>query len=382
MKKILFINHSASRTGAPIMLLHFLKWLKSKNVRFDVLSLQNGDLLDEFSIISDQHFYKIKKDNLFVKTKRYINWFQEEGSITGLLYPESDLKSISKNNYSLIYANSILSLPAGYYIKKNSLNNLQLLVHIHELNIVLQRYCPNFSFFSSSIDHIIAASYRVKDNLISNWGFKNNDISVVYEHSTMPSATPNAVNKKIREFIVGASGIASWRKGPDFFLMVAKYVFEKMPEATIQFQWVGRISSFNRLIFEEDLKKLNLTNKVEFVGAKENPHDYYSNFDIFLMTSKEDPFPLVCIEVGMLGKPIICFKGATGTEEVLETIEGTIVPYMDIIQMGELVIKYYENTQFKIEVGKKMKDVFQEFTPEKQSVKFYNIILSLINNES
>lgn len=377
MNKILFINHSASRTGAPIMLLHFLKWLKQeKKLNFDVLSLDNGELLDDFTAICDQHFFKQKNKNPFTKVSRYLKSTKKDNLTLRLLFPKHELKNIAKNEYNLIYSNSALSVPAGCYIKSQSFDNTKLLVHIHELNMVIHQFCPELKTYQSDIDFTIAASQMVKDNLIANWNGNGDFIKVIYEHSLVP----NVISKTTDCFTVGASGLVNWRKGPDFFLLVAKYVFEKIPHASIKFQWVGRISNSNRLIYESDIKRLNLIDKVEFTGAKDNPLDYFANFDIFLMTSKEDPFPLVCIEVGMMGKPIICFEGATGTEEVLRTVEDTIVPYLDIEKMGETVIKYYKNENHRLDNGNKMKQIFKKFTPENQSVKIYNIMESLTQN--
>ena len=49
MKKVLFICHSACYTGAPILLLNFLKWLKRySNIPFHILIKNNGPLEKEF----------------------------------------------------------------------------------------------------------------------------------------------------------------------------------------------------------------------------------------------------------------------------------------------------------------------------------------------
>jgi hypothetical protein len=43
-KKVLFIGHDSSRTGAPLLLLHFFKWLRQETrFEFEVL-LQNGGI--------------------------------------------------------------------------------------------------------------------------------------------------------------------------------------------------------------------------------------------------------------------------------------------------------------------------------------------------
>lgn len=369
--RILFINHSAARTGAPIMLLYLLKWLNyEKKIDFDILSLKNGDLLQDFTSVSSKHFFHKKNDSIILKGIRLIENKIRKPNKERLLYPKAKLKSIAKGKYDLIYSNSVVSIPAGNFIKKHSAKSTKFLVHFHELNIVINQYCPNLRVYMPNIDVSIAASKRVKDNLVLNWGFHNESVNVIYEHSVVQSIK----RKSCKGFVVGASGIVDWRKGPDFFLMVARYIFNIKPNANIKFQWIGRISNQNKLVFEQDIKNLNLEGKVEFTGAKTNPHDYFSNFDVFLMTSKEDPFPLVCVEVGMMGVPIVCFKGATGIEEVLNSIEQSVVPYLDVNAMGDAVLDYYENESLKNENGEKIKAIFSDFKPESQGPKILKII--------
>ena len=121
------------------------------------------------------------------------------------------------------------------------------------------------------------------------------------------------------------------------FLQVARIIKKKYPEANIQFVWVGNEGT-DKLIIDTDIKRLKLSNVVKFTGEVSNPITYFNNFDVFLLTSREDPFPLVCIEVAKLGKPIICFKGASGTAEVLEQGGGKVVSYLDVEAMATKVM--------------------------------------------
>ena len=48
--RILFISHETTRTGAPLVLLYFLRWLHlhKPDVEVSVLSLKEGDLNQDF----------------------------------------------------------------------------------------------------------------------------------------------------------------------------------------------------------------------------------------------------------------------------------------------------------------------------------------------
>ena len=104
------------------------------------------------------------------------------------------------------------------------------------------------------------------------------------------------------------------------------------------------------------------------------PENYFKNFDVFLLTSREDPFPLVAIEVGKSGIPIICFENATGTSEILINGGGFIVPYIDIVSIAEKLILYYNDEALRKRDGELNKVNFSIFTPEIMGKKLYEII--------
>jgi hypothetical protein len=52
--RTLFVSNDASRSGAPMLLLHFLRWLKQQHseMPFDLVSRSGGPLLAEFQALS------------------------------------------------------------------------------------------------------------------------------------------------------------------------------------------------------------------------------------------------------------------------------------------------------------------------------------------
>src|SRR5438067_2390675 len=52
-KKILFIGHAASRSGAPILLLQFLAWLKAhSDLTVDAMVVNDGPLLGDMRSVT------------------------------------------------------------------------------------------------------------------------------------------------------------------------------------------------------------------------------------------------------------------------------------------------------------------------------------------
>lgn len=279
--------------------------------------------------------------------------------------------AIADTTFDIIYSNTILSMPYGNRVKTKQ-SDAKHIVHVHELNAIINMLSLNFGKEIKSVDHFIAASNLVKQNLLSNWNIPPSQVTRVYECSQTEvkeqEKTPNSV------FHVGGSGTVHWRKGSDLFVQVANIIKTKYPDASVKYTWVGHHSDKERIIIEEDIRKMGLQDQVSFTGQVNDPQTYYNDFDVFLMTSREDPFPLVCIEVGMLGKPIICFEGATGSEEVISKGGGVLVPYLNVEAMADQVMQYYENRDLCTAHGSVNKEEFSKFTPELICPQYYEVI--------
>lgn len=376
--KILFICHEGTRTGAPFVLLHLLEWLKNEysSIDFDVLIFNDGELVPEFR----KHVRKLilmhhKPPNTLQKIKARLTSipFERRTEI-------EVIKRIKKDEYDLIYANSIATLETAIILKKQL--QLPLILHVHELKLNLKMYAPDFIQEVKFVDQIICASKAVQNNLIDYYGVAKHKTSLVYEFinqdylfKQLKSNTPQDSSK----ITISASGTLNWRKNPDSFIQIA-LLLKKRKLTNFQFIWVGAYDDMSLTIYQEDIKKAGLEDCVKIIGKIEHPFSLFNQSKLFLMTSKEDPFPLVCIEAGLLGKPIICFENAGGIPEMLENGGGKVVPYLDNYAMAEAVLFYLSNEkQYNID-SEKIKQQCSQYTVEKQGPKIVEVIEEVLSN--
>lgn len=380
MKKILFITHNTSPTGAPYVLLLLLEWLKSNGKQFqsDIVFLGGGDLKKDFISVTDMSF---DITELYKKTfDQKIASLLTKKITKKDIRKEAFIKKIASQKYDVIYANTIASVPFAVELKKMAVNEPKIIAHIHELNTIIKEYLSTFNEYIPHIEQFISVSNLVKQNLETNWNVKASQNTLVYEFSdkVISQGAFEVKNPSENVLQVGASGLVHWRKGDDLFIQVANYINTYHPEIKIKFTWVGQLSVNQKTIIEADLEKANLTETVSFVGEQKHPEDYFKNFDVFLMTSREDPFPLVCIEVGRMGIPIICFQNATGTAEIIEDKGGFVVPYLDCVAMAEKLIQYYNNKNLRLEHGNYNKNSFSNFTSNEIAPKIQECILNCL----
>ena len=375
--KLLFISHETTRTGAPLVLLYFLRWLHlhKPGVEVSVLTLKEGGLNQDF-VDGCTNFYNyevlIKPDKLTLLQRLLVKLrLKKVQNKVDLLF-----QKLRDEKFDVVYSNTIKSISFGAKIKSYS-PKIKHIAHIHELNVIISQLLPNISDYINEIDHIIVPSDLVKQNLIAYWDVPEKQISRVYECAEI-NVSSIETKKEDAMFHIGGSGTVHWRKGCDMFIQVARYIKTNYPDKKVCFTWVGKLFKYEQFMIEEDLRKLNLNEVVTFVGEVDNPATIYNTFDVFLMTSREDPFPLVCIEVGMLGKPIISFEKATGTNEIITKGGGFIVPYLDIEAMAKKVIYYIENPEKLLEHGKINAVEFSKFTPGDVCPQLFSIIKNQI----
>jgi glycosyltransferase involved in cell wall biosynthesis len=148
--------------------------------------------------------------------------------------------------------------------------------------------------------------------------------------------------------LVIGGGAINWRKGGDLFVQLARIVCRKRPNT--YFVWVGG-SHCDIVQLQHDVRSAELAEKVRLTGVVSNPADYFAAADVFALTSREDPYPIVCLEAAALGKPIVCFAGGGGIPEFVESDCGFIVPYLDVTTMAERVVSLLDASECRIQMG-------------------------------
>lgn len=336
-QKILLICNEASLTGAPKSLLNLGKILVSLNYEVSVIINKKGPLVVDFLSLGNSFFwnkYDIVSSSFFL---RAINKVLDLNRINR----KQIIKKIRKQKISLCINNTV----ANYEIVKH-FKDIKIVSWIHELSYVIKvselRGHDVESLIKRS-DFILTASKAVERNLIKNFNVGQAKMHTIYE-IVDDSELKKESKKASTEFIIGGSGSLGWRKGTDLFLKTAKFLKDKGEIEDLKFVWKGGYSyDIGFLEFQTELNNLGLNDYVKIIEYDKNMYDFYKRLDVFLMCSREDPFPLVSLEAGILGTPIIGFTNSGGTEELLKDESGILVPYGEYRAMANNIIELKKN---------------------------------------
>ncbi|MCT7650812.1 glycosyltransferase [Aliarcobacter butzleri] len=120
--------------------------------------------------------------------------------------------------------------------------------------------------------------------------------------------------------------------------------------------------------------KLNIENKVHFLGNVKNPFYYLSRSNLFVMTSETEGFPNVLIEAMVCGLPVISSDCKSGPKEILENGQfGLLYTVGNIFELIDKMKIYLCSNNFD-SIIKKNKSRLNDFTIEKKINEFISMI--------
>jgi glycosyltransferase involved in cell wall biosynthesis len=127
------------------------------------------------------------------------------------------------------------------------------------------------------------------------------------------------------------------------------------------FVWLGGPLSYGDYRnLHHDAILTGIDNDIIFTGNVASHLPYFAQFDIFVLPSREDPFPLVALDAASIGIPIVCFDQAGGAPELVEEDAGIVVPYLDIEQMAEAIKQLVEDNALRKQLGKRAHQKVEE----------------------
>ncbi|MFM0152453.1 glycosyltransferase [Paraburkholderia sediminicola] len=327
---IIFVSHEASRTGAPAVLLSLMQWIKKNTqIKFSVVIGAGGPWNDRFEALAD----------CFYLDRNYARALRDE------------LREFCGNHVKVIYVNTIAS---GFYAEHLKFLNAKFVTHVHEMESVFNIFEPQFAALKPICDKYIAvskASVEALSGRINTEGVEIVELPPFIEPVKNTGVTVELI--KDRKIIFGC-GAVELRKGFDIFCQVGVELL-KVGYTNFKMYWIGATNSHLDPIAE--IERAGLRDHVEWLGVKNYPRDYFRHGHLFLLPSREDPYPLVCMEAAECHLPVICFdERAGGMHTFVENDAGVVVPFEDAVAMASAARKLLTNNTLREKLGQSASD--------------------------
>jgi glycosyltransferase involved in cell wall biosynthesis len=369
-RTLLAVAHEVTLTGSPMNLLHLLRWVREHtDTRVETLVLRDGILRHRFEELGPVHLLDHGAVTALLGTVQA--GLQHLGSsrawkpvAAARLLPQ--LRKL--DGFDLVYLNSLPSIGVLPYLPHHG----PVVAHAHELQVAYRtwRNQRDIELFRTRPDRWVAASGAVRDLLVDEVGLPSERVLVHHEFIDARALAARRVGLREleacrREFhiptdaaVVVGAGTVDWRKGADLFVQLACEVRRRTREQ-VHFVWVGgdlRSVDWERVRSDRDRAGAD---HVHFVGVRPDPVPWFTLADAFVLTSREDPYPLVALECAALGTPVLTYRNG-GTPELLEAAGPEaalgIVDHLDVGALADRLIDVLNVDELRVAAGQQVRD--------------------------
>ena len=196
---------------------------------------------------------------------------------------------------------------------------------VHELPRLLEDY--NLQAHARAIaahaDHIVFAADTVRKGFQEFAGALAGKTHIMPQGAYQTFERSADVRKRVRAelgiapgvTVVLNAGFGDLRKGVDKFCAIAAEM--KAIRKDVAFLWAGHLHIDIKRWIADEMAGADGAPPVRFLGHRDDISDLMNAADIFLLTSREDPFPSVVLEATQAGLPVIAFKGAGGIDDLI-----------------------------------------------------------------
>lgn len=366
MKKVLFVVDEKMLGGVSIVLENILWALDQNKYKIDVAVLHNrGECLknipENVNIIPGGSFFDSidfpiseiikKKDIKLLLNKLRIVFYMKTGWIKKRIIKERKKMGLGNYDTEIAFKDGFTALFTAF---GPTLNKVHWLHYEYNLLNPNANYDSLFKEALPTFNNIIAVSKGVMDYF-----------NGIYHLESKTSVIANLIN--IEQILEKAGAVEEHHIFNNHFISVGRLHNQKGYD--ILMNVVSRLQKENKLPanfkldiygggpmemqLKQQLKDLSLENYVCLKGQTLNPFRYVKEADVFILSSRYEPFGLVIVEAMTLQVPVLATSNAATAELIDSGINGYIVENSEEgLYKGLLYM--IEHPEFIIDARKKL----------------------------
>jgi N-acetyl-alpha-D-glucosaminyl L-malate synthase BshA len=294
---------------------------------------------------------------------------------------------ITEENLEIIHAHYAIPHSLAAYVAREvkQETGVKVITTLHGTDITLVGNQSSFKsitkFSIEASDGVTAVSDNLRQETIDTFELENDKVKTIYNFVDIKKY----IRKEPEEALTFATGdekiithISNFRDVkniPDvieIFALINKEVNSKL-------LLIG--DGPNRHSAKKLVSKLNLDDKVYFLGKQDNVIPLLSVSDLFLLPSQKESFGLVAIEAMACEVPVIASNTGGIPEVVLDEITGFLAPPGCTEKMAQKAIELLENKEMYDEFSQNARHwVVTKFSSEGVVEEYEDYYYELINN--
>ena len=332
-RRVLFVSHEATRTGAPKIILNILKHFNARcDIQCETILHSGGFLASEFEqngVVDCMNLPREPSDELVKRVAKFT--LREKGNLPVMAVCNS--------------------MESRFVAKELASHGVPLISLVHELpsSYTHQDYTTVFDASHRVVFPVHAVREATEaftdvpygKGLVLSQGLLNPKFGTGISREESHQRIRKELGLPDNAFIVLGCGTLDLRKGIDHFVNVARdTIAQSTSGPPIHFVWVGEGPRWTHSPYhyvQVDLQNSPARNFVHFIGEREDVEPYFMGADSFLLTSRVDPFPCVVHEAMAASLPVITFSDSGGAPEAVGNGSGFVIPYGDYSHAGNVI---------------------------------------------
>ena len=265
---------------------------------------------------------------------------------------------------------------AAFYINLLGLSDKLIFINTAHNTFFDKKIMTKFAYKNC---HIIACGNKVKNNLVSFYGIKDSNVTVI-QNAIKPFDFVIEENELIKDektkgkMVIGNIGRISKQKGFEYFIEALPDVVKKY--SNVHFFIVGTGEDEDKI--KEEVKKLEMEDYVTFLGYVSNVQNLIAQLDFVVLSSLWEGLPLTPIEAFSVKKTIVA-TNVDGTVEIVNERNGILVNPKDSKALSNAIIEMIEDPK-RIDKENNAYDTYiNNFSFSSYSAKIKEYYMKVIN---
>lgn len=378
MKKILYLTTLADYLGGGHKYIFDLaRYIKSYGFDVTIGTGQNGKILKEMNKIG-------------IKTVIFYHLKCNKNIFSILLYLLEFKKFLDKNDFNVVHFNDTNSSWGAFVVKIfKSRSKIRTIFTVHGWFPVIKTKKFNFLKFKIyffilklfyrilfiPIDKIICVSDYIRKIGILNHLISNKNSITIYNFIKFNQGyflERNEAIKQIGHYNIGIIARLDYMKNIDLLIRAIAALKRKGVSLSLIIFGFGPLEKdLNKLIKKLGLENNVVINKSHLMDASR----FLKCLDLFVLTSRSEPFGFVLLEAMASGIPTIAIKNGAIPEIIENNYNGLLISKRDPIELSEAIIRLFNDQalqkRFSINGYKVLKEKFSE---KKTVGKYLNLI--------
>jgi glycosyltransferase involved in cell wall biosynthesis len=369
--RLLLVFHESEALGAGRSVLHAVEPLSKYGWAVSGWFPGDGPLLEESTPLISAFAHREKPIRYSLR-----GWRANPGVLSRLRdtpdYLRAYQRALLRARPHVVHANTLRTLPEARVARRLG---LPVVLHVHELPPAGAKRTLALRAAARTADVLVVVSEAVADVVRPHAG--STPVLVAYNGVPESSVDPHDAPSPT----VGTIGTVCRTKGTDVFLEAAELAHRQCPE--LRFEHIGQSGLDEDVAFERRISTLadsaNLREAVRMLGRRPAA-DGLDHWEIFVLASRQDAFPLASLEAMAAGVPVIATQVGGLREQIEHLVSGVLVEPDNPRALADWIVRLHADLDLrKALAGAASVRVRERFTVDRQGAVLHEAYLAALN---